>query len=671
MTGIRIVGHICVDATPSLDGPAHLDAGRLVEIGPLRLALGGCVANTASALSALGTPAQVHGYVGDDVLGRIAGELIDRIPGVSGRLDVQQGLTTSYSVVLEQPGEDRVFWHHVGANAQFSGADIDLDSTDLVHIGYPSLLPALLVDDAAPLVALLERARSIGATTSVDLAVVDPRTAAGALDWDRILDRIAPLIDVITPSADDLTSALGREPIADADALAALAEDLVRRGTAVAAVSGGPLGVHLAAAPAARLRAGGRILTALADEWASASAFRPATQIARPRTTNGAGDASTAGVLHALLTRATPVAALEIAARAAAAVLTGASDLGAQDRGREKASIVKTDGSAPIVLAGNRPAARFYRGGSQIASFRREDQADPHTPEDWIASVTSVRGEDGVGPTRLPHGRLLADAIAADPRAWLGPSHVARWGSDPKLLVKLLDAGQRLPVHAHPDGAFARAHLGTAHGKAEAWHILSPGVVHLGLRERIPLPRLQALVAAQEAESLLALLHEVPVQEGDRVFVPPGTLHAIGAGVLLAEVQEPEDLSILLEWRDFALDGIRDGHLGLGFEVALQAVDRDAMRPEELDRLIRRAADPIGLPAAADPFFRLEQRIVDGGDELSQGFAVVIVTDGEVDVAGTPWPRGTSAVVPYGAGPVAVQGRGTLLVCRPPRPEGG
>jgi mannose-6-phosphate isomerase len=279
-----------------------------------------------------------------------------------------------------------------------------------------------------------------------------------------------------------------------------------------------------------------------------------------------------------------------------------------------------------------------------------------------------VRGEDGVGRTRLPDGRLLVDALVADPARWLGAEHVARWGADPKLLVKLLDAGQRLPVHAHPDRAFADAHVGTPHGKAEAWHILTPGVVHLGLRQDLSLPRLEALVAAQDPDALLALLHEVPVRPGDRVFVPPGTLHAIGEGVLLAEVQEPEDLSILLEWRDFALDGLRDGHLGLGFDLALQAVDRRALDADDLDRLIRRRDDPAGLPADADPFFRLEERIVDGRDELAQGFAVVIVTDGAVQVGGASWPRGTTALVPHAAGAVIAHGRGTLLVCRPPLP---
>ena len=115
----------------------------------------------------------------------------------------------------------------------------------------------------------------------------------------------------------------------------------------------------------------------------------------------------------------------------------------------------------------------FYRGGERIAAFRgAEGYAGMHSPEEWIASMTTMtsRGEDGL--SRLADGVLLRDAVTANPLAWLGPEHVDQFGISTELLVKLLDAGQRLPVHLHPDRAFSRAHLGLAHGKTEAWIIL-------------------------------------------------------------------------------------------------------------------------------------------------------------------------------------------------------
>ncbi|BBE21400.1 mannose-6-phosphate isomerase [Arthrobacter sp. MN05-02] len=318
-------------------------------------------------------------------------------------------------------------------------------------------------------------------------------------------------------------------------------------------------------------------------------------------------------------------------------------------------------------LPSNRPPERFYRGGARISAFRGEPSAAEFEPEDWIGSTTTIFGEAELGLTRLGNGTLLRNAVSTDPEYWLGREHAARWGSDVRLLVKLLDAGQRLPVHAHPDDAFAARQLGHSHGKAEAWYILQGGTVHLGLTRDVGEAELAALVEAQDVDALLGLLHQVDVAPGDVVWVPPGVLHAIGAGVLLLELQQPEDLSILLEWRDFALDGTTDGHLGLGFDVALTAVQRTAVSREALAGLVR-TAPPMGsvFPPDADAFFRLERIPVEGQVPLDPGFAVLVVSDGAVSIGGRPAPRGSTWLLPAGAGGVLVDGDGEVLLARPP-----
>lgn len=323
----------------------------------------------------------------------------------------------------------------------------------------------------------------------------------------------------------------------------------------------------------------------------------------------------------------------------------------------------------PITLPSNQPTGRFYRGGERISRFRGEADTAPYTPEDWIGSTTGVRGHAPVGMTRLADDRLLVEAIRASPVDWLGPNHVAAFGADTMLLVKLLDAGQRLPVHAHPDGDFAKRHLSAAHGKAEAWYILSPGTVHLGLTRALSDEELHALVEAQDSATLLSLMHEVTVATDDTVFVPHGVLHAVGAGILLAEVQEPEDLSILLEWEGFDLDGRNDGHLQLGFDLALTAVEKRARSTTEISALVRRDP-PAGsvLPAEADPFFRLD-RVTDRSD-FPAGFAIIIALGGPATLtlengATRPLAAGSTTLVPYAAGAFRIDG--AALVARPPR----
>jgi mannose-6-phosphate isomerase len=148
------------------------------------------------------------------------------------------------------------------------------------------------------------------------------------------------------------------------------------------------------------------------------------------------------------------------------------------------------------------------------------------------------------------------------------------------------------------------------------------------------------------------------VRPGDVIFVPAGTPHSIGAGILLAELQEPTDLSINLEWAGFDLT--EDGsHLGLGWDIALTALDRSGWSPERLQ-----ATHGTSLPEGAAPFFRAEH--VTGGATLDPGFSVLIGLDGAGTLDGLDIHRGSAVLVPYAAGPLTLNGDVAALRCRPP-----
>jgi mannose-6-phosphate isomerase len=328
----------------------------------------------------------------------------------------------------------------------------------------------------------------------------------------------------------------------------------------------------------------------------------------------------------------------------------------------------------PIVLPPN-GIERFYRGGPAIASLRGIPLPGEDVPEDWVGSTTTVFGEEELGLSRLPGGELLRDAIAADPVGFLGPEHAARRGADPALLVKLLDAGQRLPVHFHPDGPFARAALGARYGKTEAWVVVRANrpdaTVHVGFREEVPPETLERWVEEQDGAALLGALNPCPVGPGDTLFVPAGVPHAIGEGLLIVELQEPSDLSVLLEWQGFGIDDAREASLGLGWESALECVDRSRRDSEELRG--PRPQGPVArlLPEEADPFFRAERVAPAPVAEIEPGFGVLVVLEG----GGTLEPehgdtlelrRGETVLLPHGAGACRVSGEVVLIACRPP-----
>jgi mannose-6-phosphate isomerase len=329
--------------------------------------------------------------------------------------------------------------------------------------------------------------------------------------------------------------------------------------------------------------------------------------------------------------------------------------------------------AAPIVLPPN-GIPRFYRGGPAIAELRGVELGD-RVPEEWIASTTTVFGDDQLGLSRLADGELLRDVIAADPESWLGPDHVARFGADPALLVKLLDAGERLPVHVHPDGPFARAHLGTKFGKTEAWIVIAAGPgaqVHLGFREPVSEDTLRTWVADQDGAAMLAALNPIDVSAGDAVFVPAGSAHAIGEGLLIVELQEPSDMSVLLEWDGFGIDDEDEATLGLGWDTALACVDRTARDGSQSPGLRPNGAIAELLPPVASSFFTA-QRVAPGGGavELAQGFAVIVVTEGAGRIADLEVERGAALLVPHAAGQVTAEGELTAIVSRPPRRGGG
>lgn len=338
----------------------------------------------------------------------------------------------------------------------------------------------------------------------------------------------------------------------------------------------------------------------------------------------------------------------------------------------------------PFRLDANQPP-RFFAGGEAIARLRGTPPPTVNAPEDWVASTTPLFGESEQGLSRLPDGRYLRDAVAADPEGFLGPDHAAAWGADPALLVKLLEAGQRLPVHAHPDREFARRHLDCRYGKTEAWvvaEVSGPAPrVYLGFRDELDRAALAAMVEAQDGAGMLGAMNEVPVAVGDAILVPAGLPHAIGAGVFVVELQEPTDFSVLMEWADFALDGRASGHLGLGFDVALDAVDRSAWDADRLDALRRsrrpaeddRSDRQILLPPEADPFFRAERVVPAARTPLDAGFAVLVVLDGSgtlhTEAGGDlALRRGDTVLVPHAAGPTAVEGAIEVVRCRPPDP---
>ncbi|MCB0912002.1 MAG: carbohydrate kinase family protein [Propionibacteriaceae bacterium] len=319
MTGIAVVGHLCVDIRPELPGPPVLEPGVLAQVGPAVVTLGGAVANTGRVAALLGAPVAGWGAIGRDDFGGIVGSHLARAPGFTFHPQVVDA-GTAYTVVVEPPGTDRTFWHHPGTNALLDLSRVELGGVDLLHFGYPSLMPGVCADAGEGLVALYSRAVAAGVVTSLDLAWVDPLTSAGAVDWPAFLQRVLPLVDVLSPSWADLASALGLPREWNAARGRELVGQLLDWGAGVVVLTAGEEGSLLGAAGADRLARLARYPLDLAA-WAGARTAAPARPVSRIGTTTGAGDAATAGLLVALREGRDPDATLAFCADVASAVI--------------------------------------------------------------------------------------------------------------------------------------------------------------------------------------------------------------------------------------------------------------------------------------------------------------------------------------------------------------
>jgi mannose-6-phosphate isomerase len=351
----------------------------------------------------------------------------------------------------------------------------------------------------------------------------------------------------------------------------------------------------------------------------------------------------------------------------------------------------------PLRLLPNR-VERFYRGGAQIDThLGLPEPRDDGWSEEWLGNATAPLGEGGE--------RGLARAVLLDgssvtvrelmetrPEDVLGAAHVARYGASPALLLKYLDVHSHIPVHLHPTRAFAERHLGSPFGKNEAWLVLGarrvdgePARVWVGWRETLDREALWRLIDGRDLAAMRAAMHAIEVRPDDVLFVPGGLAHSLGPGVFAMEPQEPTDFGIFPEHWTYGMDEATATN-GLGWETALEAIDRGALTDEELEGRVRcppgleredGGGRVIGLVSAeAEAFFRLAELHVTGTLEWEAGggYALLAVRGGSGALRG-PWGRtwvrrGETLLVPASLGPLEVvaESRDPLrvLCARPP-----
>lgn len=253
------------------------------------------------------------------------------------------------------------------------------------------------------------------------------------------------------------------------------------------------------------------------------------------------------------------------------------------------------DLTKPLKLAPAR-AWRTYIGGTMLDALHGvPTEGDTNFPEEWIMSVVSARnsGREGIveGISFIEGTDVtLKELIEQHPEDMLGKAHIHRYGITTGVLVKLIDAGERLTVQVHPTKAAAGELFNSEFGKTECWHILGGRTIngeepciYFGFKPGITREYWKKCFDEQDIPSMLGCLHKFPVKTGDTYLIRGGIPHAIGCGCFLTEIQEPTDYTVRTERITPAGLHVSDFmcHQGLGFERMFDCFVYDGQGAEE------------------------------------------------------------------------------------------
>lgn len=264
-----------------------------------------------------------------------------------------------------------------------------------------------------------------------------------------------------------------------------------------------------------------------------------------------------------------------------------------------------------------RPVFRSYLWGGQGL----RDYLQKNIPDEGIWAESWEVVDHGADQSHVLHGhfagRTLRNLIESMPEAVLGSKLVEQQKAAPHasgspavyfpLLLKYLDCNQVLSVQVHPDDTYGLKMSIPDLGKTEAWYVVhaKPGsVIYAGLLPGVDRDQLHQAILAGKTEDCL---HKIHPQTGDCIFIPAGTVHALGAGLVVAEIQQSSDTTFrLFDWnRTDAAGRGRPLHIA----QALDVIDFNR-GPIEPQRPIP-VADTANGPIARKPSDLIHENLVD------------------------------------------------------------
>ena len=302
----------------------------------------------------------------------------------------------------------------------------------------------------------------------------------------------------------------------------------------------------------------------------------------------------------------------------------------------------------PIFFERNR-VGRVYTGGKLFEGFFGDEPVDGFLPEEWIASSVTAMNKDS---NIYKEGVSKSDGVYFDELLKDYPEQMLGKSGKMRILVKILDSAVRLPAQAHPDKAFSRKHFNSGYGKTESWIVLDtrPGAkIYFGFKDGVTKEIFNAAIDQSETDkdAMERLMEYTEPKIGDVYLVPARTVHAIGAGCLILEVQEPTDFTIQPEhWCDEYKLSPEEMYLGLTREQAVSCFDFVKSPDTRLTPTPCFKDDGVliekVITSENTDCFVINRIVLTGGSyvpSLNNTYGVYIVTDGKGSIEGDGFNR--------------------------------
>lgn len=323
--------------------------------------------------------------------------------------------------------------------------------------------------------------------------------------------------------------------------------------------------------------------------------------------------------------------------------------------------MIKTDTLYPLRL--NAACKDYLWGGTRLRTEYHQNSAARKVAESWVLSCHPN------GPAVIANGDCagltLTEYIDRAGRKVLGTD--CEKFPDFPVLIKLIDAKDALSIQVHPDNEYARAHEG-GFGKTEMWYVIGReegAFLYYGFDHEISKEEFRERI---ENNTLTEVLNKVMVEPGDVLMIESGTLHAIGAGILIAEVQQNSDLTYRIsDYGRFGADGkLRELHIPQALDVTRRCRPERPVGPQ--GETVREPGCVRQLLSSCEYFTVTRMKITEhtlcAGEKSFQSLLCLeggaVLLDGGKELLSLK--KGDSIFIPSGFGRYTVKGDCEILL---------